>query len=147
MPYSQPTLEISGFSLIEQCDPLQENQLSEHSMPSGEINLSDIPQEKKALAASLEGRSDTSSGFESDLTLTYNSKSTSDYIPAADLQVYNRLLCRLQWSSIEGSNGAGCPQTNSNQPSKEGNVTRKEKPFRPRNFNLVHLQRLMVYLA
>ena len=85
MPYSQPTLEISGFSLIEQCDPLQENQLSEHSMPSGEINLSDIPQEKKALAASLEGRSDTSSGFESDLTLTYNSKSTFDYIPAADL--------------------------------------------------------------
>ena len=40
---------------------------------------------EKALAASLEGRSDTSSGSESDLTLTYNSKSTSDYIPAADL--------------------------------------------------------------
>ena len=40
---------------------------------------------EKALGASLEGRSDTSSGSESDLTSTYNSKSTSDYMPAADL--------------------------------------------------------------
>ena len=37
---------------------------------------------EKALGASLQGRSHTS---ESDLTSTYNSKSTSDYIPAADL--------------------------------------------------------------
>ena len=37
---------------------------------------------EKALGASLEGRSDTS---ESDLTSTYNSKSTSDYMPAVDL--------------------------------------------------------------
>ena len=40
---------------------------------------------EKALGSSLEGRSDTSSGSESDLTSTYNSKSTSDYMPAADL--------------------------------------------------------------
>ena len=39
----------------------------------------------KALGASLEGRSDTSSGSERDLTSTYNSKSASDYMPAADL--------------------------------------------------------------
>ena len=35
-----PTLEDSGFPLTEQCDPPQENQLSEH-VPSGEINASD----------------------------------------------------------------------------------------------------------
>ena len=40
---------------------------------------------EKALGASLKGRSDKSSGSESDLTSTYNSKSTSDYMPAADL--------------------------------------------------------------
>ena len=40
---------------------------------------------EKALGVSLEGRSDTSSGSEPDLTSTYNSKSASDYIPAADL--------------------------------------------------------------
>ena len=41
----QPTLENSGFSLTEQCDAPQKNWLSEHSMPSGEINTSDIPLE------------------------------------------------------------------------------------------------------
>ena len=56
MPYSQPTLEISGFSLTEHCNSLQENQLSEHSMPSGEINLSDIPQEKKVFSG-FDGKS------------------------------------------------------------------------------------------
>ena len=40
---------------------------------------------EKALGASLKGRSDTSSGSESDLTSTYNSKSASDYMLAADL--------------------------------------------------------------
>ena len=40
---------------------------------------------KKALGTSLEGRSDTSSGSEPNLTLTYISKSASDYMPAADL--------------------------------------------------------------
>ena len=50
--------------------------------------------------------------------------------------------------SIEGSNGAGFSETNSNQPSKEGNVTPKEKPLRPpRNFNFVHLQRMVAYLT
>ena len=40
---------------------------------------------KKALGTSLEGRSDTSSGSESNLNSTYISKSASDYMPAADL--------------------------------------------------------------
>ena len=40
---------------------------------------------ENALGASLQERSDTSSGCESDLTSTYNSKSASDYMPAADL--------------------------------------------------------------
>ena len=40
---------------------------------------------EKALGASLEGRSDTSSESESDLTSTYNSESAFDYMPAADL--------------------------------------------------------------
>ena len=39
----------------------------------------------KALGASLEGRSDTSSGSEPNLTSTYISKSASDYMPAPDL--------------------------------------------------------------
>ena len=43
--------------------------------------------EEKALGASLKGRSDTSSGFEIDLTSTYNSKSASDYMPAVDLHL------------------------------------------------------------
>ena len=50
--------------------------------------------------------------------------------------------------SIEGSNGAGCSETTSDQPSKEGNVTPKKKPLRPpRNFNFVHLQRMVAYLT
>ena len=36
--------------------------------------------------ASMEGRTDTGSGSESDLTSTSNSESASDYMPAADLQ-------------------------------------------------------------
>ena len=40
---------------------------------------------ENALGASLEWRSDTSSGSESDLTSNYKSKSASDYMPAADL--------------------------------------------------------------
>ena len=50
--YSQRTLENSGFSLIEQCNP-QENQLSEHSVPSGDVNPSDIPREKKVAVVRL----------------------------------------------------------------------------------------------
>ena len=50
--------------------------------------------------------------------------------------------------SIEGSNGAGCSETNFNQPSKDGNVTWKDKPLRPpRNFNLVYLQRMVAHLT
>ena len=91
--YSQPTLENSGSCLNEQCDPLQGDQLSEHSVPSGEINPSDIPRENKVVlvekacaGASLEGRSDRGFGSESDLTSTSNTESASDYMPAADLQ-------------------------------------------------------------
>ena len=40
---------------------------------------------EKALGASFERRSDTSSGSESNLTSNYNSKFASDYMPAADL--------------------------------------------------------------
>ena len=92
----------------------------------------------------MEGRSETSSGSESDLTSTYNSKSASDYLPApGGIAWFAYANC-----SIEGSNGAGCSEANSNQPSKEGNVTPKEKPLRPpRNLNFVHLQRMVAYLT
>ena len=49
LPYRQPTSEYSGFSLTEHCDPAQENLLSEHSVPSGEMNPSDIAMEKKVV--------------------------------------------------------------------------------------------------
>ena len=42
--------------------------------------------EKACVGASLEGRSDTGSGSELDLTSTSNSESASDYISAVDLQ-------------------------------------------------------------
>ena len=38
------------------------------------------------IGASLEGKSDTGSGSELDLTSTSNFESASDYIPATDLQ-------------------------------------------------------------
>ena len=96
MSHSQPTLENSGFFLTEQCDTPEENWLSEESAPSGEINPSDIPRENKVavvrlwwncVGASLEGRSDTGSGSELDLTSTSNSESVSDYMTAADLDL------------------------------------------------------------
>ena len=97
MSNSQPTLENSSFSLTEQSDTPQENWLSEHPVLSGEINPSDIPRENKVVVvrlwwkklvygASREGRSDTGSGSELDLTSTSKSESASDYMPAADLQ-------------------------------------------------------------
>ena len=43
--------------------------------------------EKACVGVSLEGRFDTGSGSELDLTSTSNSKSASDYMPAADLQL------------------------------------------------------------
>ena len=93
MPYSQPNLENSGFSLTEQCDTPLENWLSEHPVPSDEINPSDIPRESKVvvvgkacLGVSLERKSGTGSGSESELTSTSNSEYASDYMPAADLQ-------------------------------------------------------------
>ena len=77
--------------------------------------------EKACVGAFLEGISDTGSGSELDLTSTSNSESASNYMPAV----------------IETSNGAGCSETNSNQPSKEGHVTLKKKSLRSlRNFNL-----------
>ena len=42
--------------------------------------------EKAYARASLQGKSDTGSGSESDLTCTFNSESASDYMPAVDLQ-------------------------------------------------------------
>ena len=39
---------------------------------------------EKALGPFLEGKSGTSSGSESELTSTYNSKSASEYMPAVD---------------------------------------------------------------
>ena len=39
---------------------------------------------EKALGPCLEGKSGTSSGSESDLTSTHNSKSASEYMPAVD---------------------------------------------------------------
>ena len=105
---------------------------------------------EKALGASLEGRSDTSSGSEPNLTSTYISKSASDYMPAPDLRPSLGGIACFAYAncSIEGSNGAGCSQTTSNQSSKEGNVTWKEKQLRPpRNFNFVHLQRMVAYIT
>ena len=91
--------------------------------------------EKACVGASSEGRSDTCSGSESDLTSTSN-------FEIGVIACFAYANC-----SIEGSNGAGFSKTNSNQPSKEGNVTRKKKPMRSlRNFNLVHLQRLVAYI-
>ena len=93
LPYSQPTLENSGSCLNEQCDPLQGDRLSEHSVPSGEIIPSDIPRENKVVmggkacvGASLEGILDRGFGSESHLTSTSNTESAFDYMPVADLQ-------------------------------------------------------------
>ena len=76
-PIATPTLGNSGLPLTEQRDLPQENQLSDQSVPSGEINPSDIPRENKVAVAensfvrvSLEGRSDSGSGSESDSTST-----------------------------------------------------------------------------
>ena len=76
-----------------QCDTLQEDQLSGHSVPSGEINPSDVHQENKVAVtwtcawASLEGGSDAVSGFESDSTSPSDSESDTDSMPAADLSL------------------------------------------------------------
>ena len=53
LPYRKPTSDYSGFSLTEQCDPAQENLLSEHYVPSGEMNPSDIAMGKKVVVVRL----------------------------------------------------------------------------------------------
>ena len=57
---------------------------------------------ENALGASLEERSDTSSGSESDLTSTYNSKSASDYMPVADFHSEELPALPMPTASLKG---------------------------------------------
>ena len=92
-----------------QCDTLQEDQLSGHSVPSGDINPSDIPQENKVAVtwtcewASLEGGSDAGSGFE------------SDSMPAADLPLESLAAMPMPAALSQ----THLKEPDSNQPSKE----------------------------
>ena len=94
---------------------------------------------EKAWGASLKGRSDTSSGSESDLTSTCNSESGSDICLQRIFSWRNCLLClcqllhlRLQWSRLFRD---------------KFQLTFEQKSLRPhRNFNLVHLQRMVAYI-
>ena len=92
------------------------------------------------IGASLEGKSDTGSGSELDLTSTSNFESASDLYTRNGSSV-GGIACFADAScAIETSSGAGCSETNSNQTSKEGHVTLKKKSLRSlRNFKLIHL--------
>ena len=102
-----------------QCDTLQEDKLSGHSVPSGDINPSDIPQENKVAVtwtcewASLEGGSDAGSGFESDSTSP--SDSESDSMPAADLPLESLAAMPMPAALSQ----THLKEPDSNQPSKE----------------------------
>ena len=138
LPYRQLTLDNSGFSLTEQCDPLPENQLSEHSMPS-----------LRSISAIYFGRKRWLwSGFDGKCFRCFLGGEVWHVFWIWVRFDFNLLLHICFWlyacsgSSpggigcfayancfIEGSNGAGCSEANSNQSSKEGNVTRKQKPW------------------
>ena len=108
-PYNYSHPRKLGPSLTEQCDPPQENQLSEHSMSSSEINPSDIPRENKVAVVEntfvgviLGGKTWLGSGSESDSTSASDSK--SDLILFLKWNFYQRncrlCLCQLLHRSL-----------------------------------------------
>ena len=153
---AKPTLENSGFSLTEQCDTLQENQLSEQSMPSVRSILVIYLGRKRWLWSDVGGKSFR--GFlggeiwyvfcvwvRFDFQLI-----TPNLLLIICLQRTftrsNCLLClcqllhwRLQWSRLF---------RNKFQSTFERGKCNAEKPLRPpRHFNFVHLKRMVEYLT
>ena len=153
LPYSQPTVENSGFSLTEQCDPSQDNQLSEHFVSSGKISPSDISLENKVVVVRLWWKKLLQGlPWRGDLTRVLGLNQVLLQILTPNLLLvmclqrffsrrnFQFCLCqllhrRLQWIKLF---------KNKFQSTNYG----KRKPLRfLRNFNLVYLRRLVAYIT